>query len=223
MVLRAVYRGYGRSMLLLPGLGFGNEIFHTLDLPFDYLFAREPITSVALHEILAEMEGVAGKGVVLFGWSLGALMAVDLAAMAQEMVDALVLVSIRRRYPTDRLHHLADAISSDKERAMDDFYRGCFFGQKGDYLPFKEHLQPLFLERWNVEALLSGLDGLRTEFPDLGELNCKNIHLLHGSKDIIAPLDDLPPRPPEVAFHLVRSGHLPFLHPAGQKFLREAF
>jgi hypothetical protein len=72
---------------------------------------------------------------------------------------------------------------------MRGFYRKCFLGYRKEYNEFSSHLQDEYLNELHVDTLLSGLDYLE-QFTLPVIPSSVEVHLIHGAKDIVAPVEE---------------------------------
>lgn len=212
MDFEQVARGYGRHLALLPGWGFDASIFAGLDLPYDYVRPQglpSPDLPEGLHAFLGRRKI---RNITLFGWSMGAYLALDFYARYPSLVDALLLVSLRRAFPEEEVEAEAQALIQNQTAALKRFYRRCFLGQAADYTRFVAELEEAYLAQWDLVELLSGLNYLKGKIVDLTGWSGCPVRIFHGGKDVICTLDQIAPLPGDVALEVLPwLGHLPFL------------
>lgn len=164
--------------------------------------------------------------VIIVGWSLGALAALDFAARDPSLVSKLILIGATSRFTIDdgydagqdprAVLRMSRQLARAPEKTLRRFRMSMFSDReraRGDDARFMADVQARFAGD-TVESLIVGLDYLRTV--DLrGALpNQPPMLLLHGEEDPICP--------PQAAKYVVeraeratlriipQSGHLPF-------------
>ncbi|NMX22690.1 alpha/beta fold hydrolase [Dissulfurirhabdus thermomarina] len=212
MPFERVERGRGRDLVCLPGWAFDASVFQGLDPPFDEVRPAGlvgPWTPAELADFLRRR----GRGpAVILGWSLGGYLALDLAAMAPDLVAGLVLVSLRAHYPPAEVERVTRELSADPEAALGRFERRCLApgARCAARLPR------------DLSRLLEGLRYLAGRRADLAERD-GILAYLHGTRDLVAPVAERPRLPEGVPARLVPgAGHLPFLGGEGRAALRRA-
>jgi pimeloyl-ACP methyl ester carboxylesterase len=212
-------RGFGASLVLLPGWGFLPEIFSTLDLPFDYILPVMPIYGSISQRLYGFLRASGIKSVSLLGWSMGAYQAVDFCLEHQGLVSGLILVSLRSFFTKEEVWAQKRELDAGLEMAMKRFYRRAFLGQKDDYRWFEGELLDAHLSRMDLKGLKEGLDYLASkDASDLFSTQCINKMpmLFYGAKDVISPFDSIffKGRAGGVRIEVIKTaGHLPFLSP----------
>lgn len=208
-----VDRGFGSPLVLLPGWGFLSDIFFPLLLPFDYITPVGPLTSDlpgALHGFMA-ISGL--ERISILGWSMGGYLAVDFARRYPSCVTSLILVSQRESFDPAELSGILQDVERNRPEALRAFYRRCFAGQKEHFRWFRDCLEERFIEGIGAGALLDGLSYISGfSFPS-DRIPCREIALVHGSRDLVAPLDKIPFSKRIKPDVIAGTGHLPFLSP----------
>lgn len=208
-----IERGWGRTLVLLPGWGFLAEIFSRLSLPYDYILPAGPLAGDVSEDIAEFLYRTGVSRTTLLGWSLGAYLAVDFAKRYPEKTSSLLLVSLRTAFCISEIELVRALVEADPEGTLRDFYRRCFAGQKGDYRWFVECYEKRFIKAIKKVELLDGLSYLSSRTIDLDRIPCRDILIVHGARDLISPAH-LVPRLPHLRFFLIPgTGHLPFLSP----------
>lgn len=161
-------------------------------------------------------------GLIIVGWSLGGLLALQLAVegMAQGLVMigstacfARGLAEQDRGWPISYIRQMKKALKNKRESTLDQFHKMMFAAQEAND-GFADRI-PSGSE-WSLAALQSGLQLLQTsDFrAALPELACP-VLLLHGSEDRICPIGAAEEVREQVKHaDLIRfdgSGHVPFL------------
>ncbi len=181
------------SFLFFPGWGFDQRIGEQLPCLRERNWQAvqgfgSPDMVADAHDLLAVQKEAA---VHLVGWSMGANLACDFAALFPGQVLSLTLLAMRTSWPAPEIAAIRTAIDQDMPAHMGTFYRKCFLGNKGPWCYFVDKLQPVYMDTLSLPILHAGLSYL-TDFtmPDLpADLP---IYIVHGRKDVIAPWEQQP-------------------------------
>ncbi len=180
------------------------------------------------EDLASWMEGLNLNGVCLLGWSLGGQIALRLAALANQRIRRLLLVSTTPRFvteedwphglPNGQVRIMARGLQRRFARTLDDFFGqqfapGELSEQRLQWLT--ENLSPSVIPP-QAEAALAALETLRISDLRLQLADLKVATLImHGVKDAIVPLGAgryLADALPEANFKpLAKAGHAPFL------------
>jgi len=180
-------RNGGRPVVLLPGWATDARIFDGLNLPGDVIRPCGLLTGEidSLAEFLMK-QGCAP--VLLLGWSLGGFAAAQFASRHPALVERVVLVGIRRRYPAGQIEEMRQVLREDRARCLAGFYRQCFLpAQREDYRRFRATLEPAYLAECSDAELLQGLEYLETVALEPDDLP-PGVAIVHGARDVIAPV-----------------------------------
>ncbi|MDH4321813.1 MAG: methyltransferase domain-containing protein, partial [Desulfobulbaceae bacterium] len=96
---------------------------------------------------------------------------------------------------------------------MRSFYRKCFMGERAVYARFIEALQERYLAAMDLALLHRGLDYLMTAPVAGAGIGVNDVHLLHGRRDIIAPVAEMAELPGATVAISEKDGHALFLNP----------
>lgn len=210
-----VNRGYKDLIVLIPGWASDYRIFGTLDLSFNYLMPINFSPFTFTEKLLQALKENNITKISLFGWSLGGFVAIEFAKKYKDLINELILVSVRKRYDAETLKDIRSYLKKNKKGYLYKFYTQCFF-KKDQMSWFRENLFKLYCEELDLDYLLKTLDYLeRVEIkPEL--LNrIKNITIIHGEHDHIAPIQeaiDIKNSLTQVRFICIKDGgHIPFL------------
>lgn len=227
--------GSGKPLVLIHGWGNSAAIFAELmtQLPGCHCLAPDlpgygassPAARVDLaalaDDFISWFDALGLEAVNLLGWSLGGMLAQQLAARFPQRIERLILVAATPRFVStpDWQHGLADsavrALARDFKRApaptLENFWRLQFSGE--------ETVPSPLLPEVELATALGGLELLRQV--DLRQELCKITMptlVLHGSKDVIIPVAAgrfLAATLPQALLHEVSGcGHAPFLSAA---------
>jgi pimeloyl-ACP methyl ester carboxylesterase len=133
MDFELIRRGHERFLVLIPGWGFCSDIFSSLNLSYNYILPKGPVyrdISTELHDFLFS-RNIAK--VSIFGWSLGAYVALDFHAGYSDMIKTVYVISLRRAFDHEEILSQLKALEADRVVALKQFYRRCFLGQSADY------------------------------------------------------------------------------------------
>ncbi|MEE8359767.1 MAG: alpha/beta hydrolase, partial [Candidatus Omnitrophota bacterium] len=121
-----INRGEVRTLVLIPGWASDSRIFGTLDLSYNY-FVPENFSHFNFKESLLDaMEERGIKKISLFGWSLGGFLAQEFAMEYPDIIDRLILVSVRKGYKEEELSEIRKNLKRSKEGYLYKFYSQCF-------------------------------------------------------------------------------------------------
>jgi len=211
-----VDRGFGRSILLIPGWATDCEIFGRLDIPYDYLLPE----GAAGHAeetgkaVEALPEQVRARGIDILGWSMGGYIAADIFTARPAIFDRLILVSMRQRYDKSGLDDVRSFVKRSRAAYLKRFYGGLFSdGEDADIAWFKESLLKKYTGDTAALGLFEGLDYLAQAELKAELLNDPKVTLVHGDRDVIAPIGEassMSARMPLAKFIVIKgAGHLP--------------
>lgn len=188
-------------LVLLPGWSVDAGAFARLVAPgavvvsADFAGATSP--SAFLSTARAAVASCAAPPVVL-GWSLGALVALELASDPEIAVAALQLISATDRFTRDgpgdlpgwsarALAQMARAVGDDRDRVLEGFDAAMFcdddrtVGAPARWAPARA------VAGWSDDALGAGLAYLRDVRIDPARIRLP-VSLLHGGSDRITPV-----------------------------------
>lgn len=204
----------GAPLLFLPGWGFDARIVslyrlfrgRNLILPDSFV---NPYVLLASLPIFLQQKKIAKISVA--GWSMGAQVALDFFLTNPNQVADLTLISMRDHWPSEELDMIRSSITTDMSAYMRGFYRKCFLGDKKNYHLFVYQLQENYLQTLDTKLLLTGLDylegfSLPLQFPE-----GVAVHMIHGSKDMIAPIKEMPYIPEATCEIFQSCGHMVLL------------
>lgn len=211
-------RGHAEVLVLIPGWGFDARIFEPLDLDFNYLLAETNDLERFSADLMSALIENRIKKISLFGWSMGGFLAIHfLEEYGRDFVQEIFLVSMRKSYPKKEIDSQIALLVKDRELYLNRFYRNCFMGQKQIFSWFKESLFSSYIEMFDLEFLLNGLDYLMQQKLKTATLKENPVRIIHGAKDRIAPYSEIVELAKDISFPGIvtfkKSGHLPFLEP----------
>lgn len=215
---KLVKRGFPEILVLIPGWAADYRIFDSLELNYDYILPIE-FNPFNFEKNLADfLEQCSIKKVSLFGWSLGAFLAEELAYKCAYKIDGLFLLSIRRRYNLGLLQDIERKVQKNKKAFLYKFYMDCFSpADKFGLSWFKKNLLKKYIDELRPEELISGLDYLSSVYLKPQVLSgIEKISLFHGEEDKIAPFKEAQIiksyLPQAKLISLKETGHMPFLN-----------
>ena len=203
-------------MVIVGGWAFDYRIFASLELGYNYLL----FCGDCLVDFEGELEKVLLKKdidrISLLGWSQGAFAACAFAGGNREIVEEVILISARQKYEEHGLLEIKNYLEKNSTAYLYSFYRKFFGRQEKElYQRFKETLLKDYLKQ-SPQKLIEGLDWIgQAEIKPEALKDLKNITIVHGRNDSIAPVDeaielaDSLPQARLIVFEDV--GHLPFL------------
>ena len=227
-----------KQWLRLPGWGFSDAVWNPLapffsnlaglDVNWEGLASPEDITARVTAALKAAAANGKDSGLILAGWSLGAIAAMELAIAFPEMIDRLVLIaptaSFVKRADSDMgwddrvLRRMQKRLAKDAAGTLDDFVKNMFSETERTDGRL-ENVLPAVKETISTDSPVSlarGLDYLREKnLCDRLEEIRQPVLLIHGKDDAICPVQasreiaDHVSGPAELV-ELDEAGHLPF-------------
>ena len=202
-------RGFDKTILLLPGWAADCGIFSAMDLDYNYLMPRGPLS---LSLTFADMK--LGK-ISILGWSMGGFMACDIANKYPDHIYEVIFIGIRKRYDKAGIEKIKELLKKNKRAYLYKFYGDIFSEYEKDGLSwFKRNLMKDYIDKMGLDILIEGLDYLASaEIKSLpGGVKAA---FIHGSLDKIAPIEEareVSARFPLASFISIDgAGHAPFL------------
>ncbi len=213
-IFKYLDRGYQKAIVLIPGWAADYRIFDSLDLKFNYLLPLNfsPFTfEKSLLNVLRD-KGIAK--VSLFGWSLGGFLGVEFALKHKDLIDELILISVRKKYKEKEIAVIKELLKKSKKGYLYKFYARCFF-KKISLSRFKENLFKSYCEQFDLEYLFAALDYLgRTKIEPKELDRIERVKIIHGEADKIAPIKEARSIKNSTRAEFIaikNSGHIPFL------------
>jgi pimeloyl-ACP methyl ester carboxylesterase len=177
-------------MALIPGWAADYRIFDTLDLKFNYLLPLDFSPFSFESHIRNELKYKGIDKIFLLGWSLGGFVAAEFAAKYPDMIEELVLISIRKRYREEEIAEAKRLLKKNKKGYLYKFYARCF-SRESSLSWFKQHLFKRYCEEFSLKYLIDTLDYLGGARINSEELNrVSKIKIIHADADRIAPLNE---------------------------------
>lgn len=213
------------TILWLTGWSISDSVFNRLreSLP-DYRHIAVDYSEADTQEKMIHLTEIAAKNIlsplVIGGWSLGGLLALKLAALA----DGLLLFAATAQFTRSKeesdlgwadayVRKMIAGLSKDRE-AVETKFRRMLFTEAEREEGIEQSLP--FRHDWTTPALIAGLQILRGEevFSQLQHTRCP-IFLVHGTDDKICPYGaalELVSLIPQAMLHTIPfGGHAPFL------------
>jgi pimeloyl-ACP methyl ester carboxylesterase len=211
-------RGFRETLLLVPGWAADYRIFATLELEYNYLLPVRCAAADFVKGSLLAMDSAKIGTVSACGWSMGGFLAADLFRACPGRIEELTLVGMREGYNPRQLSEVRARLKKSREGYLYKFYAGCFSTNEKDLLSrFKGGLCKAYLREMDLEGLLEGLDYLEHARLDMESLKKARVRFIHGSDDMIAPLEGIAGFAhslPGAAVAIIKgAGHMPFLGP----------
>jgi malonyl-CoA O-methyltransferase len=200
--------------LFLPGWGFDGRIVRLFKPSPNWIYPETLLDPETFkQDLLRFLISKNIKKVRIVGWSMGAMLGLEFAAEHKDLIESLVLVSLRSRWPASEIRELRAEFSRDSKAFIKGFYRKCFLGDRQTYRNFCATLEPRYLAALEThkERLLKGLAFLSTfkiprPAPDVPT------RLIHGRQDIIAPVKEMPRIQGAEVEIIDTAGHFVFQH-----------
>jgi len=212
-------RNKRNSIVLIPGWASDYRIFDALDLEFNYIIPKTFSTATFKQELQTELKQMDVSSVSVFGWSMGAFLAVDFALTHMDMVNELFLVGIRKKYNPKDIALIKDYLKKSKKGYLYKFYTECF-ANKEEGTWFRENLLKTYCKEMDTEKLVDTLDYLSSvEMSSEHLLPFEKLTIIHGECDKIAPVEEAR----EIINGLPRARFISFQDTGHMPFLRERF
>jgi len=210
-------RGFKDTLALIPGWASDYRVFDSLDLKYNYLLPVEFYPAGFSRPLIKFLKDELLNKISLWGWSLGGFLAQGFAAAYPELIEELILVSIRSQYDAESLEKIKSQLLKNRKAFLYSFYLECF--SKNDSSGsswFKKHLLKDYCCGFELEGLISGLDYLsQARIEPRFLLKFKKLRIFHGEEDKIAPFNEarrIKDNLPLADFiNMPGIGHLPFL------------
>ncbi len=201
-------------LFFLPGWGFDGRVMALAPSPVVcHAPARFLDPAELVEDLAAFLDGQGIAKIRLAGWSMGANLALDFAKAHPARVDSLLLFAMRQSWPEEEIASIRRDLDADPVAFMHSFYRKCFVGDRAAYGRFVESLEDDYLETMDLPLLHRGLDYLLTSPGGEGRVRVNDLHLLHGGRDIIAPVAEMVQIPGARVEIAEKNGHALFLSP----------
>lgn len=235
--LKIRQEGSGKPLVVLHGWGLNSAVWQPIrqhlieqfeiywvDLPGHGINADISLLDVKQAANLLEL--VLPDGAHVLGWSLGGLIAQQLAVQCPDKVKSLVLIASNRSFvqrenwqsamPADVLDTFANNLQDDLATTLKRFLALQFMGVKGGKAQVKSLQESLLEYPPNESALNTGLDMLKNADFLNTELNC-HTHWILGKLDRLVPVslaDVLEGLLNNTVDIIDKAGHAPFIsHP----------
>lgn len=215
-----INRGFKDSIVLIPGWATDYRVFSSLSLNYNYIAIKELNPLDFSGRLLGALNRESIGRVSLFGWSLGAFLAVEFALNNSGRVDEVILLGIRDKYEPAALEGIKQKIVKNRKAYLFKFYHDCFSDcSREGWKWFKKFLLKYYLDTIRVEDLMPGLDYLSKAKIKTESLKLiKKIRIFHGLEDKIAPVNrarEMKRLLPGLGFIFIPgSGHAVFLNSA---------
>lgn len=186
-------RGFKGVLVLIPGWATDYRIFSGLDLNYNYLLPVKFNPHDFIKSLSDELQVQGLDKICLFGWSLGGFLATEFAVDHSDSLNELILSSVRQQFPPEGLKSIALKLKQNKKAYLFKFYQECFSAKDSQGSSwFKKHLLKEYLDKMDLDDLLSGLDYLsRAVIKPKALTRIKKARVFHGEDDRIAPLEEI--------------------------------
>ncbi len=202
-------------VVFFPGWGFDGQIATLAPSlsRFSLILPLSPLNPASLFSDLTTFldEKKIGR-IVLAGWSMGANLGLDFCRNNPDRVSKLYLLSMRAFWPDEEIRDIRADLHANPNGFMTSFYRKCFLGHKKNYLHFIEKTKNRLPV--DLDLLDAGLDYLATYRLDSRPLPTIKIKIIHGAKDIVAPVAEVPAIAGSTQNIIPHAGHPVFFAPS---------
>ncbi len=208
-------RGNNNTIALIPGWATDYKIFGSLNLKFNYLLPLNLSPPTFENSILNALKEKWIERISLLGWSLGGFLAAEFAIKYPELVNELILVSIRKKYQPEEIAGIKELLKKSKRGYLYKFYTQCFTDPVS-LSWFKRNLLKTYCEKFDLEYLLKTLDYLAKSQIKTQELaGIGRVRIIHGEHDRIAPIAEAREVQSAITgaelIAIKNCGHIPFL------------
>ncbi|HQP91181.1 MAG TPA: alpha/beta hydrolase [Candidatus Omnitrophota bacterium] len=217
-------RGFENTLVLIPGWATNHRLFSKINGAYNYLFTLSIRLDTFLDDLAGYLKSNKIQQVTVLGHSLGGFIAKDFCLKFPEVVEELFLVSIRKQYSQAEIRSVSELIQKNRTAFLIKFYKDCFVRDNDGFDWFKENLLEVYLEKFDEDSLMKGLEYLSKTSMNEEELAKTGKTTIFNSRlDKIAPFSEaleLGSVGNTVRFvPLETSGHIPFLdHEFNEKF-----
>jgi malonyl-CoA O-methyltransferase len=201
--------------VFLPGWSFDGSILHLLKPTPAWIYPENPLDPVTIEQdLLSLLHAENVRKVRIVGWSMGAMLGLEFATRHRDLVQSLILVSLRSRWPDHEMKEIRAEFSRNSVAFLKNFYRKCFLGDRQAYRKFCTTLENTYLAALNKnrERLQLGLDFLEKFKLPSPVVPTITTRMIHGGQDIIAPVAEIPSFPKTAVEIIDNAGHAVFLH-----------
>ncbi|MCL6589978.1 MAG: alpha/beta fold hydrolase [Firmicutes bacterium] len=200
----------GFQLIMLPGWGMSRDIWgpfsQELAADFDLTYAgwEDVIAAEGFYKKALEIVlNAPNQPLALMGWSLGSLVALEIAAGYPGKIAQIILIGGASRFTTDKtsgylagwpgrvLEKMKQNLLNNREKTLRNFYRSMFpededgENEARHFLRRFEHA----LSAQPLGALVSGLEYLlQTDCRDKLSIISAPLLLIHGARDQICPV-----------------------------------
>jgi len=214
-IFKYLDRGSDKTIVLIPGWATDYRIFDSLNLKFNYLLPLDFSPFTFEEDILNALGEKGIDRISLLGWSLGGFLAAEFATKYPNLVEELILVSIRKKYKEEDIAGIGELLKKSKKGYLYKFYGQCF-SKKISLSWFKKNLLKTYCQDCNLNYLLKTLDYLAKAKINTERLSgIERIKVVHGDSDRIAPINEAREVQEAIAnselIIIKDSGHIPFL------------
>jgi pimeloyl-[acyl-carrier protein] methyl ester esterase len=198
-----------KHLIMLPGWGMEAAVWSPLQEAladdFSLLFVEWngiKTTSCFKERVLQLITERSPESFALAGWSLGSLVALDIASTYSAQASHLILFAGTSRFTVDEATHYENGwqrkiiermkrqLVRDKEKTLVSFYESMFSScerEQGELTRFLDTINKNF-KGDDIDSLLIGLDYLiETDFREKVEQITSPLLMIHGEEDTICP------------------------------------
>ncbi|MEN8258155.1 MAG: alpha/beta hydrolase [Thermodesulfobacteriota bacterium] len=204
-----------KTLVFLPGWGFNGQVARYGSWPeeVNLLVPAQFCHGGMVAELREYLARAQVAQVALVGWSMGAHLAWDFASSYPDLVSSVSLLAGRSHWPSAEIAAIKKDLAAGVNKSMQGFYRKCFLGYKDLYRQFAGELEADYLAGLRQGDLVAGLDYL-ADHPLCGSAPAGiSVQILHGRKDVVAPVAERPQIEGAREEVIDATGHLIFAQP----------
>lgn len=202
--------------VLFPGWASDARIFDPLNLPHHLILAQTRDPFGLEDRLIAFLDQKGIHQVSILGWSMGGYVADQFVQKYPARIDQLILSGMRPHYTIEGIVAVQNLLKMSRESYLAAFYKTCFSkSQMVHWQWFKSRVLSDYLQQFNLEVLLDGLDYLAQHHLSPQYYPVNRTTVFYGEYDKIAPYESILPLKetyPQLQWRMVpKAGHFPQL------------
>lgn len=235
--LKIEHTGQGRALVVIHGWGMNSEVWQPVKAVLEQHFSvywvdlpghgrNKDVLMPGLDDIATELIRNLPDGSIVMGWSLGGLLAQQIAIAYPARVSQLILIAstpcfVQRddwqaAMAAETFQNFVESLQTDWQGTMKRFLALQFMGVKGAQATVKALRERLLEHPPSFQALEQGLSLLKeTDFREQTNLHA-NAHWIMGSLDRLIPVALVKELPAETITIIEGAGHAPFISHADE-------
>lgn len=235
--LKIEHAGQGRALVVIHGWGMNSDVWQPVKAMLEQHFSvywvdlpghgrNKDVPMLELTDIATELVEQLPDESIVMGWSLGGLLAQQIAIIHPNKVSQLILVAstpcfVQRNdwqaaMPAETFQKFAESLQIDWQGTMSRFLALQFMGVKGIQPKVKALRDTLLQHPPSFQALEQGLNLLKeTDFREQTNIHT-DAHWIMGALDRLIPIALTEELPAEAVTIIEGAGHAPFISHADE-------